>query len=224
MKPTRIYLVDDHPFVREWLGNLLRLEDDLQVVGEAGDPGAALAAMVAQPPDLAVVDLTLKRGSGLDLIKNIGAQLPGVRIVVHSMHEEVTDVERAFRAGASGYVMKREASGQIIRAIREVRAGKIFANPEILSQVTARFMNRARPNATPEEVLSDREMEVFRRLGRGQSTREISDDLGVSLKTIQTYCARIKEKLGLDDGIELSREAFRWVERTDQAGAAGGTL
>ncbi len=216
MKITRIFIVDDHPFVREWLGNFLRLQPDLRVVGEAGDPAAALAAMIAEPPDVAVVDLAFQRGSGLELIKDLKAQLPELPIVVHSMHEEVTDLERAFRAGASGYVMKRESTSQIIDAIRQVRAGKLFANPELLAQVTARLITRPKQSASPAEVLSDRELEVFRRLGRGRSTREISDDLGVSLKTVQTYCARIKEKLGLDDGLELSHVAFRWHERGEK--------
>jgi DNA-binding NarL/FixJ family response regulator len=211
-------MVDDHPFVREWLGNLLRLQSDLSVVGEAGDPVSALAAMTELPPDIAVVDLTFKRGSGLDLIKDLRRQLPQVKIVVHSMHEEITDVERAFRAGASGYVMKRESTAQIIEAIREVRAGRIFASPEIMPLLAARLINRPAVTTSPEDVLSDRELEVFRRLGRGQATREIADDLGVSLKTVQTYCARIKEKLGLDDGQELARTAYSW---SDQVGGRG---
>ncbi len=218
MNPTRLFMVDDHPFVREWLGNLLRLQSDLSVVGEAGDPVSALAAMTELPPDIAVVDLTFKRGSGLDLIKDLRRQLPQVKIVVHSMHEEITDVERAFRAGASGYVMKRESTAQIIEAIREVRAGRIFASPEIMPLLAARLINRPAVTTSPEDVLSDRELEVFRRLGRGQATREIADDLGVSLKTVQTYCARIKEKLGLDDGQELARTAYSW---SDQVGGRG---
>ena len=212
--PTRVFIVDDHPLVREWLANLLRLEHDLAVVGEASEPVAALAAMKAHPPEVAVVDISLEHGSGLDLIKDLRAQLPAVAVVVLSMHEEVTDLERAFRAGASGYVMKRESTSQIVEAIRQGHRGKIFAKPAVLAQLTARFMGRA-PGApsTPGEVLSDRELEVFRRLGEGQSTREISEALGVSLKTIQTYCARIKEKLALDDGQELARVAYHWHEK-----------
>lgn len=213
MNPTTIFLVDDHPFVREWLGNLLRTQPDFLIVGEAGDPASALAAMLAQPPDLAVVDLTFKRGSGLDLIKNLRQQLPAVAIVVHSMHEELTVLERAFRAGAAGYVMKRETTAQIITAIREVRAGRIFASPEVLSQLTARLFRRPSDGDSPATLLSDREYQVFHRLGRGDSTREIADDLGVNLKTVQTYCARIKEKLGIADALELSHVAFRWHEQ-----------
>jgi len=216
---TRVYIVDDHPFVREWLGNLLALEADFQVAGQAGDPVEALAAMTAQPPDVAVVDLTLKRGSGLELIKGLRVQAPTVAIVVLSMHEEITDIERAFRAGATGYVMKHESTGQIVEAIRQVRAGRIFANPDVLAQLTSRLMSRsARETASPGEVLSDRELEVFRRLGEGKSTRDICESLGLSLKTVQTYCARIKEKLGLGDGQELARVAFSWHEREHPRG------
>jgi len=210
---TRIFIVDDHPLVRELLGNLLRLQPDLAVIGEAGEPASALSAIAADPPDIAIVDLSLERGSGLDLIKSLRSQFPSIGIVVLSMHEEITDLERAFRAGAAAYVMKRESTRQIVEAIREVRAGRIFANPAMLAQLSARLMGRPGGNASmPAEVLSDRELEVFRRLGEGQSTRDISDALGVSLKTIQTYCARIKEKLRLDDGQELTRVAFRWYE------------
>lgn len=213
MTQTRVFIVDDHPLVREWLGNLLRLEPDIQVVGAAGDPASALDAMGPTPPDIAVVDLSLQRGSGLDLIKDLRTRLPAVKVIVLSMHEEMTDLERAFRAGASGYVMKRESTGQIVEAIRQVRAGKIFANPAVLGELTARLVGRpGGRGADAIELLSDRELEVFRRLGEGKSTRDIAEALGVSLKTVQTYCARIKEKLGLDDGQELARVAFHWHE------------
>jgi DNA-binding NarL/FixJ family response regulator len=214
----RVFIVDDHPFVREWLGNLLRLEPDFAVVGDAEDPVAALARMTAEPPDIAVVDLTLKKGSGLELIKGLRVQAPSVGIVVLSMHEELTDLERAFRAGASGYVMKRESTGRIVQAIRAVRAGQVFATPDMLGLLTARLMNRGGGSHSPAEVLSDRELEVFRRLGKGQSTRAISEDLGVSLKTVQTYCARIKEKLALADGQELARVAYRLYEQAHPRG------
>jgi DNA-binding NarL/FixJ family response regulator len=220
-QPTTVFIVDDHPFVREWLANLLRLEPDLKVVGQSDDPVAALSELTARPTDIAIVDLTLKKGSGLELIKGLRTQAPSVRIVVLSMHEEITDVERAFRAGAAGYVMKRESTSRIVEAIREVGAGRVFANPTTLAQITARLMNRStRGAAVPAELLSDREIDVFRRLGAGRSTREISDDLGVSLKTVQTYCTRIKEKLALADGQELARVAFRWHESTYPRGTS----
>ncbi|MEY4939602.1 MAG: hypothetical protein RIQ93_1337 [Verrucomicrobiota bacterium] len=210
---TRVFIIDDHPFVREWLANLLELEADFIIAGQSDDPVTALSAMTANPPDIAVVDLTLKKGSGLELVKGLRSQAPAVGIVILSMHDEVTDVERAFRAGATAYVMKHESTSQIVEAIRHARAGRIFANPAMLAHLTARLMNRTdHESARPDHVLSDRELEVFRRMGSGQSTRAIADHLGVSLKTVQTYCARIKEKLGLQNAQELARAAFRWLE------------
>jgi DNA-binding NarL/FixJ family response regulator len=205
--PTRAFIVDDHPLVREWLVNLLNIESDIRIVGEAADAASALTAMLADPPHVAVVDLSLHRGSGLELIKDLREQLPSVAVIVLSMHEELTDMERAFRAGALGYVTKRESTRLIVDAIRAAREGRVFANPDALAQLATRFVGRT-PSPEAVEVLSDRELDVFRRLGNGQSTREISDSLGVSLKTIQTYCARIKEKLGLQDWQELSRYAY----------------
>jgi len=209
----RVFIVDDHPLVREWLGSLLRLQPDLDVCGEASDPVPALAAMISAPPDVAVVDLSLKRGSGLQLIKDLRAQLPETRVLVLSMHEEISDIERALRAGARGYVMKRESTGQIVAAIRQVHAGKIYADAAVLTSLAERMVGRPPESlaATPE-VLSDRELDVFRRLGEGHSTRRISEDLHLGLKTVQTYCVRIREKLNLADAAELVRAAVRWVE------------
>ncbi|HZZ59053.1 MAG TPA: response regulator transcription factor [Opitutaceae bacterium] len=210
---TAIFVVDDHPMVRELLTDYLKTQPDFDVLGTAEAPGQALAAMEAAPPDVAIVDLTLKRGSGLDLIKDLQRRLPDVLVIVLSMHEELTDMERAFRAGAVGYVMKRESTSQIVDAIRQVRAGRIYANPDALVQLTTRYLGRpADAAAGPSELLSDREMEVFRLLGAGRSTKDISASLGVGLKTVQTYCGRIKLKLGFKDGAELSRAAYRWQE------------
>ena len=209
----RVFLVDDHPLVRDWLKNLLQMERDFEVIGEADETAAALAAMSADEPDVAVIDLSLKRGSGLDLIKSLRLRHPEIRVLVLSMHEEVSDVERALRAGARGYVMKGESSHQIVPAIRWVHSGKIYATPEVFSKLAERANSQVPGNIDrPEEVLSDRELHVFRRIGEGLTTRRIADELQVSQKTIQTYCARIKEKIGLDDGAELALAAIRWRE------------
>ncbi len=210
---TRIFLVDDHPLVREWLGQLLLGQSDFEVTGQADEPGAALAAMTANPPDVAIVDLSLRTGTGLDLIKSLRAQLPQVQIVVLSMHEELAQVERALRAGASGYVMKRESTTRIVEAIRSVRNGTVYANPEVLARLAERMVGRRRtPVASSVDILSDRELEVFRRMGEGHTTKRIAADLGVSMKTVQEYQARIKDKLGLADAAELMRAAVRWTE------------
>ena len=211
--PTRVFVVDDHPLVRDWLKNLLRMESDFDVVGEADNPMDALTRMQAAAPDVAVVDLSLKRGSGLDLIKTLRNRLPDVKVLVLSMHEEIGDVERALRAGARGYVMKGESSSQIVPAIRWVREGKVFATPEVFSRLAERLTGKSGTGDDDKTaLLSDRELEVFRRLGDGHSTRRIADDLHLSQKTVQTYCARIKEKIGLEDGAELSLTAIRWRE------------
>lgn len=210
---TRIFLVDDHPLVREWLGQLLLGQSDFEVTGQADEPGAALAAMTANPPDVAIVDLSLRTGTGLDLIKSLRAQLPQVQIVVLSMHEELAQVERALRAGASGYVMKRESTTRIVEAIRSIRNGTVYANPEVLARLAERMVGRRRtPVASSVDILSDRELEVFRRMGEGHTTKRIAADLGVSMKTVQEYQARIKDKLGLADAAELMRAAVRWTE------------
>jgi DNA-binding NarL/FixJ family response regulator len=211
--PTSIFLVDDHPLVREWLIALLRREPDFEIGGHAADAAAALAAMTAHPPDVAIVDLSLKASSGLDLIKDLAEQLPETQVIVFSMHGEVFYAERALRAGARGFVTKSDPTDQIVEAIRTVRKGEIYASAPLLAQLTERFMGR--PPSTPEdstESLSDRELEVFRRLGDGETTRQIASELHVSIKTIQAYCTRIKGKLRIASGAELVHDAVRWSE------------
>ncbi|MCC5021642.1 MAG: response regulator transcription factor [Candidatus Synoicihabitans palmerolidicus] len=213
---TQVFIVDDHPLVREWLSNLLRQSSNLEVTGTAPTSRKGLRAMLASPPDVAIVDLSLQKSSGLELIKEIAEQLPSVRVVILSMHEEIDYVERAVRAGARGYVTKRESTEQIVEAVREVASGQFFASRPILSHLTERMVS----SNTQGEVdsLSDRELEVFVRLGSGHSTRRIAKKLHLSIKTVLAYCARIKEKLGHEDAVELVRDAIRWGDRRDQAG------
>lgn len=213
--PTRVFLVDDHPLVREWLSNLLNQSVNIHVSGFSENGRDGLASMMTDPPDVAIVDLALQNSSGLDLIKDLAEQLPAVRVVVLSMHEEIFYVERAFRAGARGYVTKRESTEQIVEAVREVATGNIYASRPILARLAERMFGSTFTGSV--ESLSDRELEVFGRLGSGHSTRRIAEELNVSIKTVQAYCARIKEKLGHGDGIELVRDAVRWVDRRDRA-------
>jgi DNA-binding NarL/FixJ family response regulator len=209
----RVFIVDDHPLVREWLGNLLRLETDFEVIGEAADGARGLAAMLRLRPDVAIVDLSLPRSSGLELIKDLRSNLPDTQVLVLSMREEIGDVERAFRAGARGYVMKRQSTGEIVPAIRAVHAekGHLYADPAILGALASRMLHRPlnQDSASPE-VLTDRELEVFRRVGDGWSTRRISDELQISLSTVHTYYGRIREKLGMSEAAELVRAAVQW--------------
>ena len=214
---TRIFLVDDHPLVREWLATLLRQQPDFEVCGQAEDARDAFATMLANPPDVAIVDLSLKTSSGLDLIKELSDRLPETQVIVLSMHEEIFYAERAMRAGARGYVTKRESTHRIVEAIHEVQAGRLYANAELLAKLAERIVGRnqsTQPGSV--EMLSDRELEVFRRLGEGQANRLIAEELHLSIKTVQAYCARIKDKLGLANASELAREAIRWADQKNR--------
>ena len=193
---------------------MVALEPDLEVCGQAGEAVAALAAMEGARPELMVVDLSLPRGSGLELIKKMRVQFPDVRLLVLSMHDEASVAERAFRAGAHGYAVKGESGPAIIEGIRTVLQGRFYVSPSLTAQLAGRmFGGGARSGEGPAELLSDREMEVFRLRGRGLSLKEIADRLGVSVKTVGSYDARIKEKLGLSDAGELMREAVLWHDR-----------
>ncbi len=209
----RIFLVDDHPLVRESLAGLLAAEPDLEVSGHAGDMAAAMDAMRATPPDVAVVDLSLPGRSGFELIETLRAQLPTVRLLVLSMHEEVGTAERALRAGASGYIVKRESGSKVVEAIREIAAGRCYVSPALMGAMTDRMQSRGAPaTVAVAEVLSAREMEVFQMRGQGLRGFEVAEKMGISAKTVGSYEARIKGKLGFGGAGELLREAILWVE------------
>lgn len=208
---SRVFLVDDHPLVREWLTTLLNQLSDLRVCGEASGTEKALDGIRESKPDIAIIDLALPEGSGLTLIKNIKAEIPEIAIVVLSMHDERFYAERAFRAGARGYVMKGESTSSIAEAIRAVLGGKLYLSPRMQENFAGRFVDdEAGGLHAPVKKLSDRELEVFRLLGLGYETRRVAQLLNVSIKTVQAYCARIKEKLQLANASELLREAIRW--------------
>lgn len=209
----RVFFVDDHPLVREWLAGMVSLEPDLEICGQAGEAAVALAAVPAARPELMVVDLSLPRGSGLELIKRMRAEFPGVRLLVLSMHEEASVAERAFRAGAHGYAVKGESGPHIIEGIRTVLRGEFYTSSTLNAKLAGRMFGGVARGASPEELLSDREREVFRLRGEGRSPKEIADRLGVSVKTVGSYDARIKEKLGLVDAGELMREAVLWHDK-----------
>jgi DNA-binding NarL/FixJ family response regulator len=215
LRKTNVFLVDDHPLVREWLTNLINQQSDLAVCGEAESRPDALQRIAAVKPQVAVVDIALKGSSGLELIKDIAQMHPETAVLVLSMHDESHYAERALRAGAKGYMMKRDTTKNVIVAIRSVLEGKIYISEAIATAMAARFVGTRRETAlTIDEQLSDRELEVFQMLGQGRGTRQISESMGISLKTVQAYCARIKEKLGLNSATELLREAVRWHENS----------
>lgn len=207
-----IHLVDDHPLVREWLASLINQQPDLAVCGEAESAQEALDFIATHEPDLAIVDLSLKESSGLELIKTIKTTHPNVAVIVLSMYDERHYAERAIRAGARGYVMKRETTKKIISAIHQVLAGKLGVSEEVAALFAERFVDNKPRTWTPVEELSDRELEVFRLLGQGLDTRTVANRLQISIKTVQAYYARIKDKLSLANATELLREAIRWTE------------
>lgn len=210
---SKIFLVDDHPLVREWLTNLIHQQTDLVVCGEADSAADALESVTRSKPDVAIVDISLKGGSGIELIKSLRKLLPELAIIVLSMHEESLYAERAVRAGARAYLMKRETAKKVIAAIRDVLDGKLYLSQQLTSQFAEKFLEGRNPADTPAiNRLSDRELEVFQLLGRGYETRQIAESMHVSMKTVQAFCARIKEKLKLTTATELLREAIRWHE------------
>jgi len=215
--PHRVFLLDDHPLVREWLSVLVAGTLDLEICGQAEDPAAALADGLRLKPDIVVVDLSLPRVSGLDFIRDARSQLPSVKVLVLSMHDDATMAERAFRAGANGYAVKRDSGPRIIEAIRAVAGGRFYASTSLANALASRAMAGAAGGAgaarEPREVLSDRELEVYRLRGQGRGLKEIAHHLGVSVKTVGSYEARIKEKLGLADAGDLTRQAVLWQER-----------
>ena len=209
MSKSKIFIVDDHPLVREWLTTLIDQTTDLEVCDGAEDAQSALQGIARSSPDLAIIDLSLGGDSGIDLIRSIGEKFPKVAMVVLSMHDERVYAERSIRAGARGYIMKRESTKKVVDAIRQVLQGNIYLSKELTELFAQKFISGS-GDASSISQLSDREMEVFRFIGQGYETREIADTLKVNIKTVQTYCARIKEKLNLSSGAELLREAMRW--------------
>jgi len=208
---TRIMLVDDHPIVREGLAESINREPDLFVCAQAEDHQEALKAFEASKPDLVVIDLMLKSSSGLELIKDIHTRWPRVLILVVSMHDETLYAERVLRAGAQGYITKQEATRDILPAIRRVLAGGIYLNERTASVVLARLASKTQAvSNSVADLLADREMQVFELTGQGLSTREIAGQLHIDMKTVDTYRARIKEKLNLKTSSELLQLAIRW--------------
>ena len=212
-KKSRVYLVDDHPIVRQGLIKLIEQEEGLAVCGESGTVKEALEDLKKLGPDVILVDISLEDSNGLELIKlvdDLGMQIP---MLVLSMHDESLYAEHALRAGASGYVMKQAASNTLIQAIQKVLEGEIYVSKTMSSQMLKMaFRSGGEDTRTGTDSLSLRELEVFELIGRGNSTREIAEQLHLSVKTIETYRAHIKDKLQLRSGTELMQRAIHWVE------------
>jgi DNA-binding NarL/FixJ family response regulator len=213
IKRARILIVDDHPAVREALASRIGRQPDLEVCGEAADMSEALRLVADTQPDLVVVDISLKTDSGIDLIKRIKDRNDSVRMLVWSMHSESLYAERALRAGALGYVNKDQATDKIIDAIRRVLEGKVFLSDAMAEKMLHRAVGGGREDVTrsPLDALADRELEVFRLIGQGVKTTEIAERLHLSVKTVETYRDRIRQKLDLSDGTALAHYATQWM-------------
>ncbi len=208
----RVFIVDDHPFVRQGLALLINQQKDMTVCGEAEDENGALKQMEKCRPDIAFVDITLKGSNGINLIKSLKKWHPDVIILVLSMYDEALFAERVLRAGARGYIMKQDAPDQVLTAIRQVLAGDIFLSEKMSAQLLKKSVGaKTDGGGDPIEVLTDREIEVFQLIGEGKNTREAADLLHLSVKTVEVHRENIKKKLGMASAVDLAQFAARWV-------------
>jgi len=214
----KVLIVDDHPIVRDGLASLINHENDLEVCGQAEEAPEALKAVSELKPDVAIVDISLKSSDGIELTKSIKARAPRLPVIVFSIHEESTYAERALRAGAQGYLMKEVVSEKIIAAIRTVLTGEIYVSNTMAKRLLRKLASgKAATLSAPMDSLSDRELEVFRLIGRGYKVSKIAQCLHLSTKTVETYRARIKGKISLADADELLQYAIKWVGSSDKA-------
>jgi len=210
----RVFLVEDHPITREGFAQLINFQADLQVCGQAGSAAKALAGLEASRADLIIVDLSLAESNGLELIKDLKLRFPGLPSLVLSTYDESLYAERALRAGARGYVMKQAPTDEVMTAIRRVLAGEIYLSEVMRTKMVQKQIHGRRPSPTlGVHSLTDRELEVFDLIGRGEPTARIAAKLHLSVSTVETHRAHIKEKLGLAHATELVRHAVEWVNR-----------
>jgi len=213
----KVFIVDDHPVVRDGLITLIEHEQDLKVCGDADDAAEALKSISSLKPDVAIVDIGLKSSDGIELTKSIKTQHPRLPVVVFSIHDESIYAERALRAGASGYIMKEVVSDNIITALRTVLRGEIYVSDQIAKKFLGNaFQRKSDAGADPVAKLSDREFEIFRLIGGGYRASQIADRMHLSVKTIETYRARMKEKLNITDASKLLQYAIKWVSSDDK--------
>lgn len=210
-KKSKVLVVDDHPIVRQGLALLINREPDLAVCGEAEDAQTALQSVPTIKPDILVVDISLNGPDGLDLLKDIRIRYPEMPVLILSMHDESIYAERALRAGAQGYIMKQEATEKVLVALRRILSREIYVSERISNRMLQRYIgsqSSGRPSSISD--LTDRELEVFRLIGEGHSTRQIAEELHISVKTVESYQAHIKEKLSLRSARELVQHAIQW--------------
>ncbi len=211
--PTRILIVDDHPLLRQGIAQLINQEKDMMVCGETDDANKALNAIAEHKPDIAILDISIKGASGIELLKNIKVRYPKLIVLILSMHDETVYAQRALRAGAAGYIMKQEATERVLVALRRVLTGEVYLSEELGTKMLNRLVGgRTSMNGSPIEELSDRELEVFGLIGQGHGTRPIAEKLHLSVKTIESHRAHIKEKLNLKNATELVHHAIQWAQ------------
>jgi DNA-binding NarL/FixJ family response regulator len=211
-KKCRVLLIDDHPIVRQGLALLIDREGDLSVCGEADGAHSAFHAIETLRPDLVVLDISLSGPDGLDVLKEIRMKTASLPVLILSMHDESIYAERAMRAGANGYIMKQEATEKVLVAIRRILQGEVYLSDRLTNTMLQQYVRGVSPTKmSPLVSLTDRELEVFRLIGEGHGTRQIADDLHLSVKTIESYQAHIKEKLALRNARELVQHAIEWT-------------
>jgi DNA-binding NarL/FixJ family response regulator len=209
----RILVIDDHPFMRAGLAQLIDRQPDMQVCGEAGSPAEAVRELARCRPDLVLTDITMPGRSGLEFIKDLLATDPKMPVLVISMHDEAIYAERVLRAGARGYIMKEAGGDNLLAAIRRIMRGEVYLSSAMSARILENLSGRRpRGSSSPIEKLTDREFEVFRLIGQGKSTRDIAAQLNLSPKTVDVHRGHLKEKLELKDTTALVRHAVRWVE------------
>jgi DNA-binding NarL/FixJ family response regulator len=210
-KKTRVFVVDDHPVVRQGLALMINQQPDLAVCGEAEETNRALQEIAECRPDIVVIDISLNGPDGLDLLKMLRLHSPDLPVLILSMHDESVYAERALRAGANGYIMKQEATEKVLVALRRILGKEIYVSDRIANRMLQHYV-RGNDNGTQVQVseLSDRELEVFRLIGEGRGTRQIAEQLHLSIKTVESYQAHIKDKLSLRSARELVQHAIQW--------------
>lgn len=210
---TRIFIVDDHPLIRQGLTQLFNMQPDMEVCGEAGGPAQALQAAAAAKPDLAIIDLTLGKASGIDLIKDFKSRYPDVILLVLTMHESLVHAERALQAGASGYVMKGEDPNNVLTAVRRVMKGEVYLSQDSAGKILQHMIvARHQKDVSPIVALSDRELQVLELIGKGLGVSQIAEQLNLSVKTIETYRSNLKLKLNLENASALRQYAIEWAQ------------
>lgn len=206
-----VLVVDDHPLMRQGLALLINQQQDLRVCGEAEEAQAAMHAIAQLRPDIMILDISLNGPDGLDILKTIRTSNPDLPVLILSMHDEAIYAERALRARANGYIMKQEATEKVLVAVRRILNGEVYLSERMSNKMLQQYIGGA-PSMIQSRIasLSDRELEVFRMIGEGRGTREIAEELHLSIKTVETYQAHIKEKLALRSGRELIQHAIQW--------------